>query len=125
MDELTEKEIVVLAVMALVREVNMGGFHLFYSHTSVKFSPFIVNVLHRIGSTRYAGVAQAAIDVLEIDGFLTVDAINRVLYGGNSKNAIHREFEPLENEFHNSIGSCIDELFACFKDNRNRITVGE
>lgn len=103
----------------------MGVFHLFFSHTSVKFSPIIVNVLHRIGSTRIAEVAQAAIDVLEIDGPLTVDAIDRVLYGGNSNNAIHNEFEPLENEFHNSFGGCIDELFACFKDNRNRITVGE
>ena len=46
---LTQEERIVLAVRALDREVNNGGYHQFFCNSSRKFAPKIVESLVRIG----------------------------------------------------------------------------
>ena len=48
-DALTDEERLVLAVMALTREVNNGGYHQFFVNSSSRFAPTIVDSL-RINS---------------------------------------------------------------------------
>ncbi len=124
-DALTEEEMIVLAVQALDREVNNGGYHQFFTNSSVEYAPIIVGALHRIGCTRVAELTQEAIDILEIDGPLTVEAIEQAIHGEKSIESIGGKLEPLENEIYYSNGDCSYELIAFIKENRDRITVGE
>ncbi|HZR29632.1 MAG TPA: DUF4375 domain-containing protein [Terriglobales bacterium] len=61
---LTKEERVVLAVEALQREVNNGGYGQFFSNSSRDFVPIIVESLRRIGCPQTAEITQKAIDVL-------------------------------------------------------------
>jgi Domain of unknown function (DUF4375) len=58
---LTDEERLVLAVMALTREVNNGGYHQFFVNSSRRFAPTIVDSLRRIGCTTCAEITERAI----------------------------------------------------------------
>jgi|RhiMetdeSRZDD1v2_1073273.scaffolds.fasta_scaffold68819_3 uncharacterized protein DUF4375 len=60
---LTKEERVVLAVEALEREVNNGGYDLFFLNSSVEFVTEIVSALERIGRSDVASVTQRAIHI--------------------------------------------------------------
>jgi hypothetical protein len=63
---LSTAEITVLAIEALEREVNNGGFHQFFSNSSVEFVSVLVDSLERSGCPKAAAIAQRAIDTLEL-----------------------------------------------------------
>jgi hypothetical protein len=50
-ENVTEEEILVLAVMALNREVNNGGYSQFFVNSSRRYAPIIADCLRRIGCT--------------------------------------------------------------------------
>ena len=59
---LTGVERAVLAVEALEREVNNGGYAQFFSNSSSEFSPYIVAALNQIGCPVTATTTQDAIN---------------------------------------------------------------
>lgn len=61
---LTPEEQIILAVEALEREVNNGGYDQFFSNAP-DFAPLIVDALRRIGCEKTAGVTQQAAAALE------------------------------------------------------------
>ena len=61
---LSREERVILAIEALEREVNNGGYRLFFENSSRQFAPIIVQALARIGCARVAEITQRAIDAL-------------------------------------------------------------
>src|SRR5450432_3253874 len=63
---ITAEERVVLAVEALEREVNNGGFHQFFTNASCEYVPAIVDFLHAIGATTAAELAAEAIASLRL-----------------------------------------------------------
>jgi hypothetical protein len=63
---MTGVERMVLAVMALSREVNNGGYAQFFRNSSRRFAPAIVSDLVRIGCTEIADITQQALDALEL-----------------------------------------------------------
>ena len=77
-DGLTNEEGVVLAVEALEREVNNGGYAQFFKNSSRSFASTIVNSLRRIGCTKTATITQKAIETLGISD-LTAEAIETVM----------------------------------------------
>ena len=54
MQSLSEEERVVLAVEALEREVNNGGYDQFFVNSSREFAPTVVSALQRIGCKKTA-----------------------------------------------------------------------
>ena len=63
---LSNEERTVLAVRALDREVNNGGYDQFFRNTSKKFAPEIVQSLARIGCRRTAEITQKAMSALSV-----------------------------------------------------------
>ena len=75
---LTDEERIVLAVEALEREVNNGGYDQFFTNSSRQFAPRIVDSLQRIGCQKTANVTQKAIKALGVSD-LTEEAIAAVM----------------------------------------------
>jgi Domain of unknown function (DUF4375) len=64
--KMTGAERIVLAVMALSREVNNGGYDQFFRNSSRRFAPAIVSDLVRIGCPEIADITQRALDTLDV-----------------------------------------------------------
>jgi uncharacterized protein DUF4375 len=65
---ITDEEELVLAVMALNREVNNGGHHQFFVNSSRQFAPIIVDCLRRIDCVATAAITEKAIAARELPG---------------------------------------------------------
>lgn len=76
---LSEEELIILAVEALEREVNNGGYSQFFYNSSKEYTPVVVDALNRIGCPETAKLTRKAIDVLNIDEPISVDAIDNVM----------------------------------------------
>ena len=76
--KMTGVELIVLSVLALDREVNNGGYKQFFSNSSRRFAPMIVNHLFIIGCTAIADITQEALDSLDLPK-LSVSAIEAAL----------------------------------------------
>jgi Domain of unknown function (DUF4375) len=63
---LTEAERVVMAIEAMEREVNNGGYAQFFVNSSKHFAPYIVQALQTIGCGEYAVLMASAIAELRL-----------------------------------------------------------
>lgn len=75
---LSSEERVVLAIEALEREVNNGGYEQFFLNSSRDYAPIIVDALVSIGCRRTATITQKAIEALACQT-LTSDAIESAM----------------------------------------------
>jgi hypothetical protein len=77
--ELTVPERVVLAVEAMEREVNNGGYNQFFFNSSRDHASFLVHALQLIGCHKVAVISAEAISTLslpeEYDGDMVQDAV--------------------------------------------------
>ena len=64
--DLTDAELVVLAVEAIEREVNNGGYHQFFVNSSHVFSLIAVDAFTRIGCPESAALTKRAIEALKL-----------------------------------------------------------
>jgi len=64
--EIEDEEFVVLAVESMEREVNSGGFSMFFSNDSWRFTPYLVNCLFEIGSVKARDIAELAVSSLGV-----------------------------------------------------------
>jgi hypothetical protein len=64
--DLTAEENLVLAVMALDREVNNGGYHQFFLNSSCRFVRVILDYLNRLDCAATATITRNAIAALEL-----------------------------------------------------------
>ena len=101
-ESLNTAEMTVLAVEALEREVNNGGYSQFFLNSSAEFAPILVDSLERIDCPKAAAVAQSAIDALELPD-LNVEAIQTAIRIEN------REREA-------KLATCDDAFFAYEED---------
>jgi hypothetical protein len=67
--DLSDEERIVLAVVALEREMNHGGFSQFFANASGQYASILVNSLLRIGASEAANIASGAINALGIQDF--------------------------------------------------------
>jgi hypothetical protein len=117
MGNLVDEERVILAVEALEREVNNGGYHQFFLN-SPEFASIIVSSLGRIGCPKTAELTQDALDALRIP-HLTREEIESVI----SKDDEDRD-ETLSgcDERYYKGSECIElQLFAFIKANKSMI----
>lgn len=75
---LSTEERVVLAIEALEREVNNGGYEQFFLNSSRDFAPIVVDALVSVGCRRTATITQRAIDALGCQT-LTSDTIESAM----------------------------------------------
>jgi len=75
---LTEEERTVLAVLALQREVNNGGYFQFFWNSSRSYAPSIVTALNRIGDNDAAKLTETAIAALGLPN-VTVEAVSQAI----------------------------------------------
>ena len=63
---LSQEERVILAVEALEREVNNGGYEQFFRNSSRAYTEEIEFGLHEIGCPKQAGIAKRAVGALKL-----------------------------------------------------------
>ena len=114
---LNADERIVLAVEALEREVNNGGYSQFFDNSSRQFAPVIVNALVRIGCPKAAAITQKAIDALHLPS-LTVEAIETAM---DDVDEIEEALNECDNSYYNSGEDIAANLFAFIKKNKPTI----
>jgi hypothetical protein len=62
--DLSPAETVVIAIEAMEREVNNGGFAQFFINSSCEYAPVLVASLEQIGASKTSSLAQRAISIL-------------------------------------------------------------
>jgi hypothetical protein len=118
MQSLTDEERIVLAVGALEREVNNGGYHQFFVNSSREFATTVVAALQRIGCKKIATITQRAIKALGISN-LAPEAIEA---------AISHDDEPrlaklnrCDDSYYKSAEPVAERLFAFIKAHKASI----
>ena len=64
-EKLTDEERVILAIEALEREVNNGGYGQFFVNSSREYAPIIVESLRRISCLKVAEITQKALKIMQ------------------------------------------------------------
>jgi Domain of unknown function (DUF4375) len=116
---LTDQERIVLAVEALEREVNNGGYDQFFLNSSREFAPVIVGALERIGCKKTANVTRRAIKALSISD-LTSDAIEAVI--STPDEGRRSKLNRCDDSYYKSAEPIADRLFAFIKANKASIS---
>ena len=112
-------ERIVLAVEALEREVNNGGYSLFFENSTREFAPVIVQALIRIGCPRTAEITQKAIDALHIPS-LSVEAIDAAMAGDKVS---EEDLNECDDSYYKAGEDIAGQLFAFIKTKKDAITL--
>jgi len=112
---LSDEERVVLAVEALQREVNNGGYDQFFVNSSREYAPMIVDALARIDCPKTSEVTRNALDALGLDEF-DEESIEAAMDAESEER--DEEFARCDDAYYES-GEDIDAaLFAFVKSKR-------
>jgi hypothetical protein len=117
---LTDEERVVLAIEALEREVNNGGYEQFFLNSSREFAPIIVEALARIGCRRMATITQKALDALGC-AELTPDRIETAIVEKDDDR--DQALFVCDNQFFARDDDIEGRLWVFIKDNKSKIQV--
>ena len=122
---LSTQERYVLAVEALEREVNNGGYSQFFVNSSNEFVGVIVAALHAIGCPKTAGITQEAIAALGVAGERTPEAAesraSAAIVGENQ--GLHDALESCDTQFYSNDEPIADCLFEWIRVNKAAILV--
>jgi len=117
--ELSDVELIVLAVEALEREVNNGGYSQFFYNSSVEYTPIIVDSLRTIGCNEIADLTQKAIVLLGVDS-LDPEVIEERM--GPDDDALENALGELDDKYFNEVEDVPGyALFDYIKQNRKSI----
>jgi len=115
---LTDEERIVLAVEALERELNNGGYDQFFVNSSREFASVVVAALQRIGCKKTANNTQRAIKALGISD-LTSQAIDAAMAGDDEKR--RTKFSHCDDAYYKNTEPIAERLFAFIKTNKASI----
>jgi hypothetical protein len=118
LQSVTEEERVVLAVEALEREVNSGGYGQFFLNSSREFAPTIVGALQRTGCKKTATITQRAIRALGTAN-VTLEAIDAAIAGIDEQRLA--KLNRCNDSYHKTAEPIADRLFAFIKANQSSI----
>jgi hypothetical protein len=119
--DLSDEERVILAVEALEREVNNGGYGQFFENSSSEYVPIAVDALERIGCKEVAALTQVAIDALKLPGPLTQEATQRVMRYGSVERS--NELSECDDRYYELADDLAGQLLEFIKANRGNITL--
>jgi hypothetical protein len=115
---LSAQERAVLAVTALLEEVNNGGYDQFFRNRSRMFVPIIVDSLMEIGLLTQAKITQKAINALHLRA-INVRAINAAM--AKSSDARDDRLEECDRSFYKTQRGAARRLYIFLKTNRAHI----
>jgi hypothetical protein len=117
---LSEPERVVLAIEAIEREVNNGGYDQLFRNSSTLAVYFVPSLLS-IGCPEVAGITERAIKALKLKGAITVEAIDTVMEKDNERR--DDRLANCDEEYFSSAGDLAGPLFAYIKANQDKISL--
>lgn len=112
---LTEEERIVVAVEALEREVNSGGYDQFFVNSSREFAPTVVDALQRIGCKKAATITQRAIAALGVSD-VTSEAIDAAMAGDDERRLA--KLNRCDDSYYKNAEPIAERLFAFIKANK-------
>ncbi len=117
--DLSAEEQVVLAVEALEREVNNGGYSQFFINSSVFFVPVVVQALEAIQCPHVAALTKRAIDCLGILEPLSAEAIDAVMREDDDER--ESRLAVCDEEYYETAGDLAEPLLDFIKKHRDTI----
>jgi hypothetical protein len=118
---LSHEELVVLAIEALEREVNNGGYDQFFLNSSNQYAPIVVDALNRIGCIETADLTQQAIDILGIGGPISVEAIDLVMEEENDER--EKRLNDCDDRYYEIADDLAGLLLEFIKQNSSKINL--
>ena len=120
-ETINSKECVILALMALDREVNNGGYAQFFANSSVRFTPIIVDCLKTIECSATAAITEKAIALLKLTQVSAEDAREAMYAEDEDRDAA---LNQCDNEFYQlcEIG---ENLFSFVELHQNEIQLAK
>lgn len=115
---LSDEERTVVAVEALEREVNNGGYNQFFANVPL-FASTIVDSLQRISCKKTANITQRAIKALGVSE-LTAEAIDAAMAMENEERLA--KLGRCNDSYYKCTESIAERLFAFIKSNKTSIT---
>lgn len=115
------EEHTLLAIMALQREVNNGGYRQFFGNSSCQYALTVAPALKRIGCDTTAALTQKAIDALNVRP-LTLKAIEASVLKPNPKR--DRALDALDQQFY-KIFEIEPRLFAYVESRQQAFVLGK
>lgn len=117
-NKLTAEERVILAVEALEREVNNGGYGQFFVNSSREYAPIIVDALRRIGCPKTARITEKALTIVKRAPMTDEELEN----GTWEENDERREaLDQCDSRYFERPENIEESLFEFIKANRARI----
>ena len=117
--ELSEPERVVLAVEAMEREVNNGGYKQFFGNSSGEFTGFLVHALELIGCPKTAAISADAIAALELPDQFDADAVEIV--ASLLSDERREQLEECDSRYYASNETIEQHLFAYIEQHQHEI----
>jgi len=113
---LSGEERVILAVEALEREVNNGGYSQVFTNSSSQYAAVIVECLRQAACPTRAGITAKALMALGAQD-LSVESIVAAMAGDNEER--DDELSNCDDEYYNSGEDIASRLFVFIKTNKN------
>lgn len=118
--QLHEAEVTVLAVEALEREVNNGGYHQFFFNTP-EFAPLIVEALERIACPDTSRISADAISLIGLCHPFTAEQVQQALENDPEGNLIEILYDRCDKPYYDSAEPIAERLFEYLCKNRASI----
>jgi hypothetical protein len=119
--ELSGAELVVLAIEALEREVNNGGYEQFFRNSSREFTTVIVPSLQSIGCPNVAAITADAISALALPEKFDADVVERV---ASTLSADRRDaLEQCDSRYFKNDENIEQRLFSYIEQNQDEIQI--
>lgn len=119
MKSLTREERTVLAVEALEREVNNGGYHQFFVN-AMHFAPLILEALRRIECSHTAAITEAAIQALRLPE-LSAAEIEKVIYDDDDER--DDKLGECDGQYFEYLDNIEGQLFAYIRANKSKVSL--
>lgn len=119
---ISKEERYVLAVEALEREVNNGGYSQFFLNSSHEFVDVIEEALIAIGCPRTAALTLRAIESLNIRDGVTGEKAEAVIIADDE--SVREALDACDTGYYDNDEPIADRLFAWIRSNQARVRVG-
>ena len=118
---LSIEESYVLAVEALEREVNNGGYSQFFGNSSGEFAPVIETALRAINCPKTADITRDAIAALRVNA-MTAETVAAAAFGDDE--SIQQGLAACDDAYFANDEPIADRLFRWIEANKDRVRVG-
>lgn len=120
-DQLSEEERVVLAIEAMEREVNNGGFDQFFVNASGDYAAVIAGYLERIDCPKTAAIAARAVAALGLEPPFTRDDVDEVLREESARR--DKELSACDEAYYAGSEDIAGKLLAFIQRNASKIVL--